>query len=259
MASSKHYLAILAGVLLGPLGFSTAIAAPEIRLVLQITVDQLRGDLPLRHMEQFGKGGAPRSIYICDRPDSESLLQKPLAKLAEHYGGPVRFVSAKNGLPDAVYQCDIIVGASSNGGLLDPYRLKAGAVVVDDSFPPLCNLQTATKRMQQNMDVLIVGGGMVQMEAEQVDILIPMLNTPLRQAVLNLLTRGMPGCRLESLLLARKPDLGQILGLVQPEHALRYFQALAQAKVKAPDFHLGEYLIEPQLWAKLRELKKMRG
>ncbi|MBE9537969.1 MAG: alkaline phosphatase family protein [Proteobacteria bacterium] len=32
-------------------------AAPEIRLVLQVTVDQLRGDLPLRHMEQFGKGG----------------------------------------------------------------------------------------------------------------------------------------------------------------------------------------------------------
>ncbi|WP_439101664.1 alkaline phosphatase family protein, partial [Congregibacter sp.] len=34
-----------------------AAAAPEIRLVLQITVDQLRGDLPLRHMEQFGDGG----------------------------------------------------------------------------------------------------------------------------------------------------------------------------------------------------------
>jgi hypothetical protein len=36
---------------------SLASAAPEIRLVLQITVDQLRGDLPLRHAEQFGKGG----------------------------------------------------------------------------------------------------------------------------------------------------------------------------------------------------------
>ena len=34
-----------------------SIAAPEIRLVLQITVDQLRGDLPLRHMQQFDKGG----------------------------------------------------------------------------------------------------------------------------------------------------------------------------------------------------------
>lgn len=32
-------------------------AAPDIRLVLQITVDQLRGDLPLRHMKQFRKGG----------------------------------------------------------------------------------------------------------------------------------------------------------------------------------------------------------
>jgi len=36
---------------------SAATAAPEIRLVLQITVDQLRGDLPLRHMQQFDKGG----------------------------------------------------------------------------------------------------------------------------------------------------------------------------------------------------------
>jgi len=36
---------------------STAAAAPEIRLVLQITVDQLRGDLPLRHAKRYGKGG----------------------------------------------------------------------------------------------------------------------------------------------------------------------------------------------------------
>jgi predicted AlkP superfamily pyrophosphatase or phosphodiesterase len=43
-------------VLLTTLG-NAAAAAPEIRLVLQITVDQLRGDLPLRHMQQFGKGG----------------------------------------------------------------------------------------------------------------------------------------------------------------------------------------------------------
>jgi arylsulfatase A-like enzyme len=34
-----------------------ATASPEIRLVLQITVDQLRGDLPFRHIDQFGKGG----------------------------------------------------------------------------------------------------------------------------------------------------------------------------------------------------------
>ncbi|MGW8267676.1 MAG: alkaline phosphatase family protein, partial [Longimicrobiales bacterium] len=30
---------------------------PEPRLILQITVDQLRGDLPLRHYDRFGEGG----------------------------------------------------------------------------------------------------------------------------------------------------------------------------------------------------------
>ena len=34
------------------------------RLVLQITVDQLRGDLPWRHMDQFGKGGFR---YLADK------------------------------------------------------------------------------------------------------------------------------------------------------------------------------------------------
>jgi len=44
-------------VLLAVFGNATNAATPDIRLVLQITVDQLRGDLPLRHMQQFGKGG----------------------------------------------------------------------------------------------------------------------------------------------------------------------------------------------------------
>ncbi|MEZ7907941.1 MAG: alkaline phosphatase family protein [Pseudomonadales bacterium] len=43
---------------------STVQAAPETRLVLQITVDQLRGDLPWRHMDQFGKGGFR---YLADK------------------------------------------------------------------------------------------------------------------------------------------------------------------------------------------------
>ena len=51
------FLRLCMVVLLSALGNATVVAAPEIRLVLQITVDQLRGDLPLRHMRQFGEGG----------------------------------------------------------------------------------------------------------------------------------------------------------------------------------------------------------
>jgi hypothetical protein len=43
--------------LLVVLATSSATARPDVRLVLQITVDQLRGDLPLRYADRFGKGG----------------------------------------------------------------------------------------------------------------------------------------------------------------------------------------------------------
>ncbi len=58
-------LAIIAGLVLASTGIPasaqsrSAVAEPGTlpRLVLQITVDQLRGDLPLRSLEQFGAGG----------------------------------------------------------------------------------------------------------------------------------------------------------------------------------------------------------
>ncbi len=59
--SGKSRMAVLSARLFAVLLFTSlsvsASGAADIRLVLQITVDQLRGDLPLRHMEQFGKGG----------------------------------------------------------------------------------------------------------------------------------------------------------------------------------------------------------
>ncbi len=48
----------LAAALVGVLAFSSSAAAePAPRLVLQITVDQLRGDLPGRYLEHMGEGG----------------------------------------------------------------------------------------------------------------------------------------------------------------------------------------------------------
>ena len=56
---SKRLLLLL---FLSVVGAAPVLAQP--RLVLQITVDQLRGDLPWRHMEQFGKGGFR---YLADK------------------------------------------------------------------------------------------------------------------------------------------------------------------------------------------------
>jgi hypothetical protein len=52
---------LLTAVILGVLAFTTAVARaaaePAPRLVLQITVDQLRGDLPGRYLKNMGEGG----------------------------------------------------------------------------------------------------------------------------------------------------------------------------------------------------------
>jgi predicted AlkP superfamily pyrophosphatase or phosphodiesterase len=55
----KQIFLLLSLVLVGNM---QATAQP--RLILQITVDQLRGDLPWRHMDQFGKGGFR---YLADK------------------------------------------------------------------------------------------------------------------------------------------------------------------------------------------------
>ena len=45
------------GLLSAPLGATQATTKPPPRLILQITVDQLRGDLPRRTFDRFGEGG----------------------------------------------------------------------------------------------------------------------------------------------------------------------------------------------------------
>ena len=51
--TTPRFLAI--GILMLPLAIVAADKPP--RLVLQITVDQLRGDLPARYLNKMGKGG----------------------------------------------------------------------------------------------------------------------------------------------------------------------------------------------------------
>ena len=67
-ATLKHHRILLvlfaAGISISAL--SPAIAGDKPKLILQITVDQLRGDLPTRYYDRLGKGGdhAARSNHL---------------------------------------------------------------------------------------------------------------------------------------------------------------------------------------------------
>ena len=58
----------------GPSPSARALDVPP-RLVLQITIDQLRGDLPFRYYNRFGEGGFRYLIEPPKRIDTARLLE----------------------------------------------------------------------------------------------------------------------------------------------------------------------------------------
>ncbi len=124
--------------------------------------------------------------------------------------------------PDAVYEADLIVTAvSSHGVVIDVDRLRPGTIVVDDSFPHCFDVAKALARE----DVIVVGGGLLAMPGIE------------RRLAEDVPAPWLPGtiasCRLESLI-----DLPVVHGLVEPDQALAYWEAMRAAGVRAAPLHL---------------------
>ena len=99
------------------------------------------------------RGPQPRSIILCDTAGSASRLGEFEQQLRHRtgYAGSVRCVEAGPGnghAPELVYSADLIVGATSTPRALDISRLRAGTVLVDDSFPHCFDATAAIARMQ---------------------------------------------------------------------------------------------------------------
>ena len=148
----------------------------------------------------------------------------------------------------ALDRCDIILGASSAGHVLDVDRLAPGTLVVDDSFPRCFADELAWRRMEQWHDVLLVGGGMLDVgvlersspfpQAETVRALFP--------------SRWLPGCHAEALLLSLRPELGATVGQVELRRARQILAAVDALGWQAAPLHLGVREIPEDWTASLR-------
>ncbi|HEY3355993.1 MAG TPA: condensation domain-containing protein, partial [Polyangia bacterium] len=186
---------------------------------------------------------APRALAVSDLAREREHLRAPLADLARLAPGPIAFLPWEGAPPAALDDYDLIIGASSAGGLLDPERLRPGTLLVDDSFPPLCEEAAAVRRMTARQDVLIVGGGTLAIAAEQLDLPLALPGEAAAAALRAFATRGMPGCRAESLLISREPSLPAALGLVDPDAAARYWRVLADLAIAPAPLHCGAFTI----------------
>ena len=183
--------------------------------------------------------GAPREAVICDLAGREALVTEFGAGLPM----PVHFAAAEPAAPRALYDCDLIIGASSAGDTLDVERLRPGCVVVDDSFPSCFSLRAAIARMEARRDVLLVGGGRLDLGARLEPV--PMLR-PFAPALAGLLPPdGLPGCAAEAVLCLA--GLAPATGLVHAARARSAWSAAEAAGARAATLHLGGMVIQEAL------------
>ncbi len=198
----------------------------------------------------------PARLILCDLPGSAPRLRRLAAELsADRPGTSVRVLEstgARAGLPGELYaDADVVVTAVSGPtALLDVDRLRPGTIVVDDSFPHCFDTARALDRMRREQDVLLVGGGLLALEAAETRLSADLPALARTGAAKG--TRFQPhlpgtlaSCRLESLLHAHRDgtELPPIHGLVDLPHALAHWDAAESAGVRAAPLHLLDHVI----------------
>jgi amino acid adenylation domain-containing protein len=157
-------------------GHATTVAAVALTVMaaaeaagLKITVQAIAfvglgsiGTATLRLL--MDRGVVPQRLLLCDVPAKARELQNLATEVRSAFGyeGAIEVVEAAGRVPDPVYGCRLIVGATSMPGVLEVERLVAGTVVVDDSFPHCFHTELALERMASRKDVLLVDGGFVK-------------------------------------------------------------------------------------------------
>ncbi len=208
----------------------------------------------------LNKLGEPASIKIADLSSQIPALSKPLEKIKNNYKGKLSLIEIESEIPDEFYLADLIIGASSQGEILDVDKISSGTIIVDDSFPHIVNSPKAIKRMKQEKDILIIGGGKIDIgdtERTTLETNLPkkLINNIIKKAG----DQGLPGCRVESLMMSYNNSLPSTIGLVTEESADEYWNILSDLKVSAVGFHLQGFQIKENIINNVKSYLERNG
>jgi amino acid adenylation domain-containing protein len=205
------------------------------------------------------KIGIPAEIRIADLANKIPALESQIGILQTEFNANVITCAVEDEIPDCFYDVDLIIGATSNGEVLKIDKLKSGTIIVDDSFPAIVSYTKAISRMKKEKDVLIIGGGLLQLKQRQRVYVRPELQGRLMQTILkNYGDFGIPGCRLESLLIAGGADLPITQGLVDDQRAIFYWEKINKLGLEAAEFHFQNYLILPETIDNMKKIFKSK-
>ena len=192
----------------------------------------------------------PRRLWLCDRLGSEERLHNLAQNLRLNtaYVGEIVTSMTRTQLPRKMYQARLMIAAVSSARVLEIDLLEPGTLLVDDSFPHCFDVAAAQARMQKQQDVLIAGGGLMGVPCPSREIYLPIDHPGIKAALNNsFLPHSLPGCQLESLLLAVRSDLPQTLGLVQASQAHQYLKVIAELGLSTVSPHLEGFVFSEAL------------
>jgi amino acid adenylation domain-containing protein len=192
----------------------------------------------------------PARLLLCDVTGSGPRLAALAAELSgSGLAGDVQWCEACPTAPDAVHRAGLIVAAVSGGAtVLDVDRLRAGAIVVDDSFPHCLDTARAVARMRDRGDVLVVGGGLLDCGRTERWIAEGLPAAASGAGALRP-PGTMASCQLESVLLAATAGLPPVHGLVEPRHVEAYWAAVQASGVRAAPLHLVDHQVDAAMLA----------
>ena len=215
----------------------------------------------------------PEKIILCDLLKRKSRLQKWQEEIKKTYSIPVEIALYGENSFLKVYEGDMILGAVSSRNILNPYLLKKGAILVDDSFPPIISVRESIGRMKNKKDVLILSGGKMKLDvfhwtSELWQFPQFLISVFLKQMG----AQGLPGCWLEALVSAKlgtllnsklrdkqntqegqtqvfknhqSPELNRKSFFIEDD-ILKIWNIKESLDLKLPDFHFFKYNIPHQ-------------
>ncbi len=221
----------------------------------------------------------PKKIILCDLPAKKYKLQRLAEEIEKTYSisTDTAFYGEETFLK--IYEGDMLLGAVSSKNTLHPGLLKKGAVLVDDSFPPIAPLRSAIDRMKNQKDILILSGGKMLLPSSHFQSEIWQIRPLLSLFLKQIGNQGLPGCWLEAIVQSHqsaelKKNIGPP-GLKNPlsqtshkashkisakaesaarqktpivkENILKAWELKDSLNLTLPDFHFFKYSIPPDL------------
>ena len=198
----------------------------------------------------------PQKLILCDLRKRQKELTALAEKIYSQHKIPLQicYYGEKSFLD--LYSADFILGAVSSKFILDPYLLKKGAVLIDDSFPPILSVSKSIKRMKEKQDVLILSGGKLasdELKFSTYSSLLP--NFFISFFIKQMGAGALPGCWLEALIEAQNLFTNQTYE-DENQKLLRVWQEKEKGNLKASGLHFSKYTIPPILEKKVYQIRE---